>query len=319
MFHRPTFLNALATAQIPKYLLISVFALAAPFSLHPSLRKPSTSGAGPIPHWQTGDRFAQRAVAELRSYGPPDACGRISAANRPGEELEFSQTLCILALHECAMRRPGHIHLKYMSVALKTLVELGVPDWDVSDEIPPTSEATALAPGHSANMAHPDANGMWRRRECHRRTLWVIHWTNMLASAFSLTSIRFRELDVRLYLPMDEGAFDMIMKDDVVPEFLALKSDGPRAHTYISEFGHLLRVTLIYSQIMSIFSERSEASRRRSGSNGEIHEPFDAFQTWDAALEVTSLSLLLCLVQLNHLTSQSLVHIPLTEMASLTP
>lgn len=294
MFHRPTFLNALATAKIPVYLLNSIFALAAPFSLHPSIRKYSTSSDKIGPHWQTGDRFAQRAIAELTSASPPSECGRISARYYTGEQLEFSQALCILALHECVMRRPGHIHLKYMSIALETLVELGVPDWDVSEEIPsPASQARTLGYAREMNQdnptnpAHPDPNGMWRRRECHRRTLWVIHWTNMLASAFSLTSPRFKELDVRLYLPMDEGVFDMVVKDDVVPEFLTARTGGPPSRTYISEFGHLLRVTSIYSQVMGFFAERSEASRRRTRSKGEMSQSFETFQRWDAALEVT--------------------------------
>jgi hypothetical protein len=117
----------------------------------------------------------------------------------------------------------------------------------------------------------------------------------MLASAFTLSSARLKELDVRLYLPMDEGAFDMVIKDDVVPEFLASRTGGPPSRTYVSEFGHLLRITVIYSQIMGYFSERSEASRRRNRHTGDMTQSFESFQKWDAALEVTYSPL--CLTQ----------------------
>lgn len=201
MVHRPTFLSHLGLGRIPSYLLNAMLALAAPYSSHPSLRTdPST------PRWHAGDPFAQQCVRELFD----ESSGKLNT--RPGDELELAQALVCLGLHGSVMRLPGHAQSKYYTMATDILVNLGVPDWDVGEE-PPASYSMA----RTSFLDSCDYRTTWRRRECLRRTLWVLHFSNMLATAFSDSSVKYKELDVRLYLPVDEGVFDMLIPDETIP------------------------------------------------------------------------------------------------------
>jgi len=125
---------------------------------------------------------------------------------RDGDELEIAQALVILALHEAVMRRPSHGYSKYYTMATEILVNLGVPDWDVGEEPPPS-----YALSRKTSMNSLDYRTTWRRRECLRRKLWVLHFSNMLGTAFAETAVKYKELDVRLYLPVDDGVFDMLI------------------------------------------------------------------------------------------------------------
>lgn len=205
MFHRPTFLSHLGLGRVPAYLLNAVLALAAP-SL-PSLRADPNESK-----WHAGERFAQQAIKELFDE---NGALKYNPATRAGDELEVAQALVCLALHEAVMRRPSHDRSKYYTMATDILVNLGVPDWDVGEEPPPTY-ALSRAPFASFESSC-DYLTTWRRRECLRRTLWVLHFSNMLATAFSELSVKYKELDVRLYLPVDEGVFDMLIPDDTIP------------------------------------------------------------------------------------------------------
>ncbi|ELU43516.1 fungal zn(2)-Cys(6) binuclear cluster domain-containing protein [Rhizoctonia solani AG-1 IA] len=97
MFHRPTFMLALSKGQVPMPLLNGIFALAAPYSSRPAIRT--------NPSWHAGERFAQAANAELFDQG-----GQL--ALRP--DLAVAQTLCLLVLHECVMRRPTATNDRHM-------------------------------------------------------------------------------------------------------------------------------------------------------------------------------------------------------------
>ena len=57
----------------------------------------------------------------------------------------------------------------------------------------------------------------WKQRETHRRTLWVTQFTNMLGTALSALPMRFQDLDVRLPLPVNDGAFDLMEHEDNIP------------------------------------------------------------------------------------------------------
>lgn len=202
MIHRPTFLSHLGLGRIPAYLLNAMLALAAPF--HPSIRSDSN-----LPRWHAGERFAQQSIRELFNE---NGSLKYNPASRAGDELEVAQALVCLALHEAVMRRPSHDHSKYYTMATDILVNLGVPDWDVGDEPPPSYALSRTTFDNSC-----DYRTTWRRRECLRRTLWVLHFANMLATAFSELSVKYKELDVRLYLPVDEGVFDMLIPDETIP------------------------------------------------------------------------------------------------------
>ena len=202
MIHRPTFLSHLGLGRVPAYLLNAMLALAAPYSSHPSLR----TDPG-MPRWHAGERFAQQSIQELCAE---DGTLRYSA--RDGDELEIAQALVILGLHEAVMRRPSHGQSKFYTMATEILVNLGVPDWDVGEEPPPSY---ALSRNTSADPC--DYRTTWRRRECLRRTLWVLHFSNMLGTALAETGVKYKELDVRLYLPVDDGVFDMLIPDDTIP------------------------------------------------------------------------------------------------------
>ncbi|KAF8316787.1 hypothetical protein DL93DRAFT_712859 [Clavulina sp. PMI_390] len=277
MFHRPTFLSHLGLGRVPLYLLNSMLALAAPH--YPPFQSDNST-----PRWHAGDRFAQQSIRELF-----DDQGNLNynAARRAGDELEVTQALVCLDLHEATRRRPSHPNNSYLALATEILVSLGVPDWDVVSEEPPPTYA--LSPSLDTSS---DYRTTWRRRECLRRTLWVVHYANMLATAFSNSPVKYKELDVRLYLPVDEGIFDMMIPDDTIPEYLTIPKDGRPSRMYISEVGHLLRMTSIYSQMVGFVAESqrldqldtAQQNRWRGSVEANIRSHESALANWEASL-----------------------------------
>lgn len=219
MFHRTSLTSAIAEGTVPTFLLNSIFALAAPFCSHPSLRPPrSQQSMANNPPWHAGERFAHAAIAELVDPATDGVIrGAAVAAAHKGYELEVAQALCCLQMHETVVRRPGHEQNLYMEEALSVLMSLSLPE--LQEEHPASTE------DHAANEQAAAANAkaqraLWRRRECHRRTLWIVHFYNLLASAFTQTAIRFREPDVKLCLPVDEGVFELVMTNECSPGVL---------------------------------------------------------------------------------------------------
>lgn len=267
----------LGLGRVPTYLLNAMMALAAPLSSDPWLA--STDH----PRWTRGDPFAQLCTHELF-----DQDGKLKLGQEIGgdEDLEVSQALICVGFHGAIMRLPGLPHNHYFSLAGDILHKLGVPDWGVEHDRPSSSSLCALSLTRSpAPPRGDDFQSRWRRRECFRRTLWVIQFINMAATSFNSTVYRFKELDLRLYFPVDEGLFDIVVPDERIPgvqsctlralrdllivdalvaapEYLTISSDKEErpSRMYISEFGHVLRMMSIYARLLAFVNER-RASR----------------------------------------------------------
>ncbi|CAE6402195.1 unnamed protein product [Rhizoctonia solani] len=232
MFHRPTFMLALSKGQVPVPLLNSIFALAAPYSSQPALRT--------NPSWHAGERFAQAANAELF-----DQNGQL--ALRP--DLAVAQTLCLLVLHECVMRRPTSTNDRHMCLAFQIMKDLGVSTMDDPANVTLSSSSTP----------ERDTFEQWVSAECHRRTFWVLYVLESLSSAFTSRPMTFKDSQLKVRLPVDEASFEFGLRGDNPPEYLQF----PIGQTKISsagELGHLVRVTWIYSTVMSQIAESWESS-----------------------------------------------------------
>ncbi|QRV74156.1 Fungal specific transcription factor domain [Ceratobasidium sp. AG-Ba] len=227
MFHRPTFMSALGRGQIPMPLLNGIFALAAPYSVQPALRT--------TPSWHCGERFAKAAAAELF-----DQHGQL--ALRP--DLAAAQALCLLALHECVMRRPTQ-NDQHMCIAFQIMKDLGVPSMD---------DPTAVVfPSEQSSYEH------WVSAECHRRTFWVLYVIELLSSAFTSRPMTFKDSQLKVRLPIDEATFELGFQKDMPPEFLHFPM--PPTISATAELGHLVRVTWIYSTVMNQIMETNKKGR----------------------------------------------------------
>ncbi|CAE6412959.1 unnamed protein product [Rhizoctonia solani] len=232
MFHRPTFMLALSKGQVPMPLLNSIFALAAPYSSQPALRS--------SPSWHAGERFAQAANAELF-----DQSGQL--ALRP--DLAVAQALCLLVLHECVMRRPTTTNDRHMCIAFQIMKDLGVATMD-----DPANVAV------SSSTPERDTFEQWVSAECHRRTFWVLYVLESLSSAFTSRPMTFKDSQLKVRLPVDEASFEFGLRNEGPPEYLQF----PMAQTKLSqtgEFGHLVRVTWIYTTVMSQITELNKKGR----------------------------------------------------------
>ncbi|CAE6464979.1 unnamed protein product [Rhizoctonia solani] len=232
MFHRPTFMLALSKGQVPMPLLNSIFALAAPYSSQPALRT--------NPSWHAGERFAQAANAELFDQG-----GQL--ALRP--DLAVAQALGLLVLHECVMRRPTN-NDRHMCIAFQIMKELGVSTMDDPANVALSSSSTP----------ERDTFEQWVSAECHRRTFWVLYVLECLSSAFTARPMTFKDSQLKVRLPVDEASFEFGLKGDSAPEYLQF----PMAQAKISstgEFGHLIRVTWIYTTVMNQITELNKKGR----------------------------------------------------------
>ncbi|KAF8677665.1 Fungal specific transcription factor domain [Rhizoctonia solani] len=233
MFHRPTFMLALSKGQVPMPLLNGIFALAAPYSSRPAIRT--------NPSWHAGERFAQAANAELFDQG-----GQL--ALRP--DLAVAQTLCLLVLHECVMRRPTATNDRHMCLAFQIMKDLGVSNMDDPANIALSSSSTP----------ERDTFEQWVSAECHRRTFWILYVVESLSSAFTSRPMTFKDSQLKVRLPVDDASFEFGLRGDNPPEYLQF----PMAQTKISstgELGHLVRVTWIYSTVMSQITELNKKGR----------------------------------------------------------
>ncbi|KAF8329529.1 uncharacterized protein EI90DRAFT_1408373 [Cantharellus anzutake] len=291
IFHRPSFLNDLANGLIPHYLLHAIFALAAPLSNSPTIRRPPGLSPydEPPPPWKLGDRFAQASLNALRSISRAED-GEIRAEDHPGHELELAQTLLCLSLNESTVRRKNKLphHHEILHSSLRILIDLEAHDWGLGEEEPTATGYGQSLPGHlgsssrrntswsssspTGTYASDDAHRekkkqryIWSRREAYRRTLWVSQFAHMLATAICVLPMCFRDLDVRLPLPVNDGAFDLMEPEDTIP---APNHLADTQRMYISELGHLIRVAAVYARVIGFVACIRDA-RQKAFDAGE--------------------------------------------------
>ncbi|CAE6382396.1 unnamed protein product [Rhizoctonia solani] len=233
MFHRPTFMLALSKGQVPMPLLNGIFALAAPYSSQPALRT--------NPSWHAGERFAQAANAELF-----DQNGHL--ALRP--DLAVAQTLCLLVLHECIMRQPTTTNDRHMCLAFQIMKDLGVSTMDDPANVALSSSSTP----------ERDTFEQWISAECHRRTFWILYVLESLSSAFASRPMTFKDSQLKVRLPVDEASFEFGLRGENAPEYLQFPMSQTKTSS-TGELGHLVRVTWIYSTVMSQITELNKKGR----------------------------------------------------------
>lgn len=193
----------------PLYLLNAIFALAAPLSRDPSLQPEEGPDGIRPPIWECGTKFAQASSYQLT--GQTGTRGDVDIRNFPGQELEVAQTLCCLSFRDATLRRPGTPPSTYLRQALNILMPLGVSQWGIDFEpSAPDTSIRSISPSE-------EVKARWIHRECHRRTLWVIQWITMLATAVSLTPKKFKDMNLTMCLPVDEGIFEYSITSPLTP------------------------------------------------------------------------------------------------------
>lgn len=286
------------SGKAPIYLLNSMFALAAPLSQDETLKQnhPAAAEASgqTAAEWRKGMKFAEAAVRQLFGTG-----GEVDMRRFPGEELEVAQALCCLDYHYAISRKPGVPFAYFFGHALGILVPLGVSRWGMEITEPPREWPSRLS---SPESPIDTAKAAWIHRECHRRVLWVIHWVSMMASAMSMKPKKFEEMDLTMCLPVDEGVFELSMVENVTPgnsayrrvedllkfdlnlfaEYLIIPRPPPQ-QSQVSDYGHLIRLTAIYTASMAYLQDRSELSRKRLFQRGISGE--QQIQGWTPAFE----------------------------------
>lgn len=210
-------------------LLNSIFALAAPYSSQTAFRS--------NPSWHAGDRFAQAATAELF-----DQHGQL--ALRP--DLAAAQALCLLMLHECVMRRPTQ-NDRHMCIAFQIMKDLGVSSMD--------DPAAVAFPSEHNGYEH------WISAECHRRTFWILYVVESLSSAFTSRPMTFKDSQLKVRLPVDEASFELGLRKDSPPEYLQFPMPHTQVSSSMTEFGHLIRVTWIYTTVVNQIMETNKKGR----------------------------------------------------------
>lgn len=254
LFHRPTFQYDLARSRIPPYLLLSMFALAAPWSMHAGLR---TS-----PVWEAGEPYARIAMNEIlphdptgrNSFNPPDSLDSL----RIKPSLELAQTLCLLQIQSAVMRR-GSDSGGWLQLALVALQRLDVLNLDMPNNFAAESFA-----------AYVD-------NEAKRRALWLIFFIDKLSTAFTSGPSGLRGLDLNgLRLPIPEALFESPRIENRVGsaqhfDYLPFPPEAPAGfpaeqEKCYSEFANLLRISTTYSGVMDLVYHRRTYAAQRIGT-----------------------------------------------------
>ncbi|KDQ18954.1 hypothetical protein BOTBODRAFT_170934 [Botryobasidium botryosum FD-172 SS1] len=260
MIHRTTFLSDLSLGRVPSFLLNSIFALAAPFSSLPTIRQD--------PVWQSGERFAEAARSAMFDTQGNLMCPR---------KLECAQALIFLQLHECAVRRPAPSDMdKYMRLAFRVLTDLGVTALDKQQPGSSSSVGPGSGSGPPSVLGSGEGGeitpGLWISKECHRRTLWLVHFIELLSSAFTQRPMSFDEGELGVCLPVEEACFELVVMTGIEPEYLPYP-DPLRQAASVSELGHLVRVTSVYAKIANMLAERERAIERARADGSAPHNP----------------------------------------------
>ena len=102
-------------------------------------------------------------------------------------------------------------------------------------------------------------------RECARRCYWIIYFLHVLSTACTRNVRRFSAEGMLMRLPVDETSFELGIQSQspgkhprlienldahVSPVFYSeyLDEMAPKTN-YVSEFGHLTRITALFSQM----------------------------------------------------------------------
>lgn len=221
MFHRPSFMMGTTSGQPPMpWLMNAICALGAPLSRDPTFRPSDPQGAGEnLPIWQYGSRFAEVAIYQLTGQTGPS--GVVDLRKFPGQELEVAQTLCCLSFRNAYLRPPGSPPSTFLRQALAIVMPLGASQWGMDVDLPRRMPRSRSA---SPSEAEKDR---WVRRECHRRTLWVVYWATMICSAISLTPKRLNDMNINMPLPVDDGIFEYSITEPLEPGKIVILCSSP--------------------------------------------------------------------------------------------
>lgn len=232
IIHRSSFLNDLSRSQVPTYLLLAVFVLAAPYSLQSSIR------TGTSPSWHAGEQFASQAVNMILGTERTSNSSNTFDSLRIRPCLELAQALCLLQAHDGVMRRPGEPN-RFMLLAHKVLQAIGVMSMD----------QTPLVSSLEDHI----------RNESMRRTFWFIHYVGLLTCAFTgrAPPAISEELN-HLRMPVEEALFDLPRVDNRPGiqssyDYFQLPVENKACR---SEFANLIRVCRIYATIVSATSQK---------------------------------------------------------------
>ncbi|KAK2463681.1 hypothetical protein APHAL10511_004432 [Amanita phalloides] len=213
IIHKPSFSTALSHNQVSQYLIHAICALAAPLSKQPRIRTNPARFAG--------KPFALEAMSLMF-----DGAGRLVCE----PNLATAQALCLLQIHDIITKDKNmRYNTRYHDLALQIVNALGVhsPDHPL------------LTPVPSAELIQSSLE-----RESVRRVFWLIHMLDVMISIYFKRPLLTTDNELRLRLPADETSFELAVHS-TLPEYLHL---APIKTQYASEFGHLLRVLMIYAE-----------------------------------------------------------------------
>ncbi|KAF8636421.1 hypothetical protein AX17_003603 [Amanita inopinata Kibby_2008] len=251
IIHKPSFSTALSHNQVPLYLIHAICALAAPLSKQPRIR---TS-----PPRFAGKPFAQEALSIMF-----DGAGRLVCELN----LATAQALCLLQIHDIITKDKNMSwNTRYHDLALQIAKSLGVhsPDNPLLTPLPsPEFIQTSL------------------EREAVRRTFWLIHMLDVMASIYFKKPLAIAEGELRLRLPADETSFELAVHS-TLPEYLYLP---PIKTQYASEFGHLIRILMIYAKVEYALDYLSGLKESDSSINpaATVFDTEQRLQEWNTLL-----------------------------------
>ena len=232
IIHQPSFLHALSQGKVPRYLLLSMFAVAVPYSLRPALRT--------TPTWHAGERFALEAKRCI--FDSVDEPLGIRSEPLDGlhvkPSLELAQALCLLQTHERIVKAFNESD---------RLLKLAHAVLDALDILTLESQDGTL---------HEN----FVRIEALRRVFWHLHCVELLSPNTERTRDK-RERVNTIRLPLEDALFDMPRIEsragyDEPYEYLPLPL-GPKQPCR-SEFGNLIRVCEIYTAVLEAIAQRGE-------------------------------------------------------------
>lgn len=233
ILHQPSFLLSLSQAQVPRYLLLSMFAVAVPYSLRPTLRT--------TPTWHAGERFAVEAKRLIFDNVDDPRIREGVDGLRVKPSLELAQALCLLQTHERVMK--AHTESD-------RLLKLTHAVLDALDIFTLESQDDSL-------------HHNFVRIEALRRVFWHLHCIELLSPRAGENMRDRRERAGLIRLPLEDALFDMPRIEsragfDSPYEYLPLPA-GPKSCR--SEFGNLIRVCEIYAAILDAIATKEHVLR----------------------------------------------------------
>ncbi|KAF9785169.1 hypothetical protein BJ322DRAFT_1061677 [Thelephora terrestris] len=245
VIHKPTFMAALSQNRVASHLILAMCAMSAPFSQSPQVKSQ--------PPRLAGIKFYEDALNTLF-----DSSGRlIYEAN-----LQTVQTLCLLEMHDVVAQYSWTKCYRYLDLAAKILFE----ELDIaSPESPPLSPKPTI-----------EEMSRMTERECARRCYWIIYFLHVISTACTRNVRRFSTEGMLMRLPVDESSFELGIQSQT-PEYL--DEMAPKAN-YVSEFGHLIRITALFSQMEDAVSIVDDDDRFVSA----MHEATTALKAWESSL-----------------------------------